>query len=115
MPDISLSGTPYVLAHIHELFPVRTWELVSSNAIEQTIRRVLIDVKQVCAIYVSIDEDAIDVWVVLTDTSRSVRRQIYERELQIGDRLPGLFFNFTTSSADDHPPRSSSGYFQIYP
>lgn len=84
-----------------------------SNSIEETIIEHLIDVPEVVEVYFSRDRDVVDLWTIIDHSERRVRFAVYEKELEIRRRLPGLFINFRVSGREASSSPASMGYRRV--
>jgi len=84
-----------------------------SNSIEEGIIEHLIRVPEVVEVYFSQDGDVVDVWTVIDQSERRVRFAVYEKELEIRRRLPGLFINFRISGREASSSPASMGYRRV--
>ena len=85
------------------------------NSLSYIMRTTLLQLPEVRSVYFNSDEAqmTVDVWTILHDATDEHRRAVYQKELEVIDAFPTLFFNFRTSGVSAEASPASSDYHHL--
>ena len=84
-----------------------------SNSLERAIIQYLADVPEVKEVYFSQKGDIVDIWTIVSEANRNVRKKVYLQELRIIKDVSDFIINFRVSGIEGASTPASAVYKKI--